>query len=87
MADSGGEDTLARPAAWAGAVRGTAEPVTRMPSAVSRPANEAAAIPAGSVVRAPRLYGSSESSGAPPAVSLPWSTSSAAIGVTLPVLT
>ena len=42
---------------------------------------------AGSVVRALRLYGSSESSGVPSAASRPWSTSSAETGVTLPVLT
>jgi hypothetical protein len=87
MADNGGEDTLARPAAWAGAGRGAGEPVTLMPSAVSRETNEAAAVPAGSVLRGLRLYGSSESSGVPSVASRPWSTSSAVIGVTLPVLT
>ena len=86
-ADSGGEDTLAMPAACAGAVCATGGPVTWMPSAASKAANEAAAMPAGSVVRARRLYGSSESSGAPAVVSRPWSTSRAAIGVTSPVLT
>ena len=52
MADSGGEDTLARSAARAGARLRGGGPVTGMPSAASRAANEAAAMPAGSVVRA-----------------------------------
>ena len=41
---------------------------------------------AGSVERGCRLYGSSESSGVPAAVSRPWSTSSETIGVTSPEL-
>ena len=86
MAESGGEDTLAMPAACAGAVCATGDPVTRMPSAASRAANEAAATPAGSVLRGRRLYGSSESSGAPAGLSRPWSTSRETIGVTLPVV-
>jgi hypothetical protein len=86
MADSGGEDTLAMVAAWAGAWPAVYW-VRAMPSCLSRPANASAATPAGSSDRGRRLYGSSESSGAPDFPSRPWSTSSELIGVTSPVLT
>ena len=86
-AASGGEATLATTAERAGAVCTTGMPVTWMPSAVSRAAKDPAATAAGSVERGCRLYGSSESSGVPAAVSRPWSTSSDTIGVTSPELT
>ncbi len=84
---NGGEVTTASGLAPAGARAARGDPVTWMPSAARKPAKAAAAAGAGVIVRGRRFPGSSASSGAPPRVSRPWSTSSELIGVTLPVVT
>ena len=86
MADSGGEETEAILAACAAAFCWPPGPVTRIPSALRKAAKAWAAWAAGSSDRGRKLPGSSASSGAPPGVSRPWSTSSEVIAVTLPVV-
>ena len=87
IADRCGEWTLAIVTACAGAVVVAARPSTRMPRARRKAAKAPAASAAGVKERARKLSGSSASCGLPARVSLPWSTSSAVIGVTLPVVT
>ena len=83
---TGGEATLAMVAAPGRAVAGPAGPCTVMPSRLSQLANACAASAAGVSERGRKLPGSLASCGWPSGVSRPWSTSSAVMAVTLPVL-